>query len=440
MKIKENENHQPGQASFNNNEAKEAPPTKLFYGWVVVIATFVVLFICFGIAYTFAAFFQSLQREFKASRADVSLVFSLGAFLYFSLGAITGPLADRFGPRWVVAVGLLVISLGLVLASQSQALWQVYATYGLSMGVGVGLAYVPAISTVQRWFVRRRGLASGIATAGIGAGTLIMPLVASGLISLTDWRGAYLGMALLAAVFGITSALLIQHSPQKRGLLPDGDKPMEISVVISAETRSGNKPVKHVQGQSATLKQALSSRTFWLLYGSSVLISFGLFIPFVHLAAYSRDQGWSDAIGVLLVGLIGVGSTAGRFILGGWADRLGRRRSLIITFIGMALMLLWWMLVAQIWALVIFALGFGLCYGGFVALIPALTVDYFGGRKASSIIGFLYTSVSLGALLGPTLAGVAYDLSQSYTLPIAISVVGNLLAVGAIATTPRLTT
>lgn len=133
----------------------------LFYGWVVVAAGFAVTFVGFGCVYSFSAFIESLQRDFGAARGSVSLAFSLAGFLYFTLGSISGPLADRFGSRRVAAFGMLLIGVGLALASVAQSLLEVYAAYGLGVGVGVGSSYVPAMGAVQRWFVKSRGLASG---------------------------------------------------------------------------------------------------------------------------------------------------------------------------------------------------------------------------------------------------------------------------------------
>lgn len=404
-----------------------------FYGWAVVAGTFVVLFIGFGTAYSFAAFFQALRDEFHGSRADVSLVFGITGFLYFSLGAVSGPLADRFGPRRVVAAGVLLIAAGVLVASRAQALWQVYLTYSLGVGVGVGFAYVPAISAVQRWFVRRRGVASGLAVAGIGVGNLAMPPLAAALIDHTDWRTAYVLLGLLALTLGLAAAALIEHSPQRRGLLPDGALPFP-----SSPHPSGT-PLPHageglgVRADEVGVRAALGSRPFKLLYAAVGACSAGLFIPFVHLAPYARDHGLSGAAGAWLVALIGVGSTVGRFALGGTADRLGRRRSLMVMFAGMGLALLWWTVAVDLWSLALFALLFGVCYGGFVALIPALTADYFGGRSAGGIIGLLYTSVAAGTLAGPWLAGRIYDVRESYLLPIVVGAAANFVALGCMA-------
>lgn len=413
---------------------QSSAPPRLFYGWVVVAATFVVLMMGFGIAYSFAAFFVSLRDEFGATRGEVSLVFAITGFLYFALGAVSGPIADRAGPRRVVAFGVALIVIGLLLASRAQTLWQIYLTYSLGVGVGVGFAYVPAIGTIQRWFVRRRGFASGLAVAGIGVGNLAGPPLAALLIRATDWRATYVMLALATLLAGGAAALLLEHSPQRRGLAPDGvqlagDEPATRPVDAPA-TASHPATLAPMPPVSLTTRDALRSRPYWLLYAATVATSLGLFIPFAHLAPYARDHGLSDVSGPWLVGLIGAGSAAGRLGLGGVADRAGRRPSLIVAFVGMAVMLLWWLGSSSFWALAVFAVLFGVGYGGFVALVPALTIDYFGPRSAGAIIGLLYTGAGFGALIGPYFAGRVYDLRESYTLPIIIAVLANLLAAG----------
>lgn len=396
---------------------------RFFYGWAVVGATFVLLFLGFGAAYSFAAFFTSLRDEFDASRGDVSLVFALTGFLYFALGAVSGTIADRIGPRRVVLVGVALMTAGLLLASQAQALWQVYFTYSLGVGLGVGLIYVPTVGAVQRWFVRRRGFASGLAVMGIGVGTLVLPPATSGFIELTSWRWAYFALAMLSLTGGLVSAMLLEHSPGKRGLHPDGDTAGHVA------------PSAPIAGMGT--REAVRSRNFALLYASGFSTSLGLFIPFAHLAPYAKDHDLGDGVGAWLVGFIGVGSAVGRLGLGGSADRLGRRRSLVGAFAGMGVALLWWLVATDLWSLVVFSLAFGVAYGGFVALMPALTTDYFGGRNAGGIIGILYSSAGIGALIGPVLAGVIYDAQGSYTLPILFGAAMNAVAVACILALPE---
>lgn len=395
----------------------------LFYGWFVVAAAFAVTFVGFGAAYSFSAFVDALQQEFSASRGAVSLVFSLAGFLYFGLGVITGPLADRFGSRPMAIAGMIFVSLGLVLAGLADSLMQVYLAYGLGVGIGVGCSYVPSVGTVQRWFARRRGFASGLAVSGIGFGTLLMPLLAALLIGTLGWRSAYISLGVLSAVLGISMAMLIVNDPRKKGLAPDGGPALP-------ESPSG-------LPEGTEMRVAIRSRPFLTLYFAGLIASFGLFVPFVHLVPFATDQGMSAGEGAFLLGMVGIGSTVGRFLLGNIADRIGRQLALILAFAGMALTLVIWAVSTTLVPLAIFGLTFGTFYGGFVALMPALVMDYFGGRHISSIIGVLYTSVALGTLIGPTAAGYAYDLTQDYTLAIIGSIAANLIAALAVASLGR---
>jgi MFS family permease len=386
----------------------------IFHGWFVVLAAFAVTFFGFGSAYTFSAFVEPLQRAFGASRGSVSLVFSLAGFLYFGLGIVSGPLADRFGSRRLAVAGMMLTGLGLAAAGAARSLLEVYAAYGLGVGLGVGCAYVPAIGAVQRWFVRRRGLASGLAVSGIGVGTLLMPPLASLLIQMLGWRGAYLALGGLAAAVGAGLAMLIENDPRDRGLWPDGDL--------------GHPGASSVQQEGMSVRDAVRSRRFLGLYVSCLICSFGVFVPFVHLVPYARDHGVAPSSAVLLLGVIGVGSTAGRFILGSLADRMGREFSLLLMFTGMALALATLIISASVWSLAAFAFVYGVFYGGWVAVLPAVVMDYFGGRNVSSIIGVLYTSVAFGTLIGPSAAGFAFDLTHSYALPIMVSAGTNIVA------------
>ena len=399
---------------------------RIFRGWLVVAAAFAVTFIGFGSAYTFSAFLEPLQHDFGASRGSVSLVFSAAGFLYFALGIVSGPLADRFGSRLLAVIGMILTGAGLAAASAAQTLTEVYAAYGLGVGIGVGCAYVPAVGAVQRWFVRRRGLASGLAVSGIGVGTLAMPPLASLLIASFGWRGAYLALGAIAISLGAGMALLLENDPRDRGLQPDGDVAQPGSRLARSE--------------GASVGDAIRSPRFISLYAACLICSFGAFVPFVHLVPYARDHGIAPSTAVLLLGLIGVGSTAGRFCLGSLADRMGRASSLLLMFIGMALALAIWAVSTTVWSLAVFALVYGVFYGGWVAVLPAVVMDDFGGRNVSGIIGVLYTSVAFGTLIGPAAAGFIYDFSHSYGLPISASAGADIVAAIIIAVMPRRTT
>lgn len=392
----------------------------IFRGWFVVAGAFAVTFIGFGSAYTFSAFVGPLQNDFGASRGSVSLVFSLAGFLYFGLGVVSGPLADRWGSRRLAVAGMILTGLGLAVASTARSITEVYLAYGLGVGLGIGCSYVPVLIAVQRWFVRRRGFASGLAVSGIGVGTLVMPPFAAFLIEAVGWRDAYLVLGALAAIAGAGLSLLIENDPQARGLGPDGD------------------PVQPDAGPlrmaGASVREALRSRRFVTLYAACLICSFGVFVPFVHLVPYATDHGIAPATAVLLLGAIGVGSTAGRFFLGGLADKIGRQTAILAMFAGMGLALSLWVFSTAFWSLAAFALIYGAFYGGWVAVLPAVVMDYFGGRNVGAILGVVSTSVAIGTLIGPSAAGFAFDINHSYTVPIIASACANIIAAGIMAT------
>jgi MFS family permease len=378
---------------------KETP-----YAWVVVWATFVCLAVIFGVSYSFAAFFESFAVEFSAQRADVSWIFGLSGFVYFVLGAGGGMLADRFGPRIVCSAGMALIALGLLATSWATSLLAVYVSYGLLVGLGIALVYTPSIASVQPWFTTRRGLAGGIASSGVGAGTLLVPVLLAMAIGPMPWREAMQLLALGVLVLGLLAAGLLRRAP--------------------AAPSSGS-------GGSATglsLRETLSTPTFRWFYLATVLASPVMFIPFAHVSASARDLGLGEAFAVGLVGLIGVGSLVGRFAIGVVADRLGRAQTLVLMQLSMGASYVLWGAAGGQGMLVVFALWFGLSYGSIVSLLPAICMDYFGGKSVASVVGTLYSGAALGNLLGPVLAGAVFDHSGHYLGVMAVCGVLSLCA------------
>ena len=356
--------------------------------WTVVWATFVCLAVLFGVAYSFAAFFHSFATEFAVDRADVSLVFGLSGLLYFLLGAPAGMLADRFGPRVVCTAGMLCIAGGLLASSVAPSMPWIYAAWGAGLGIGIGLAYAPSIASVPPWFVERRAFAAGVASTGIGVGTLALPLVATATIDAVGWRHALQALAAAVVVFGCGSTLLLRRAP------------------VAAATGTN--------ATGTTLRDALRGRRFWWMYVACVFAAPAMFIPFAHVSAAARDLGIGEARAVGLVGLVGIGSLVGRFAIGALADRLGRPLTLTLMQASMALSYLLWWAAGSYGVLAVFAVWFGLSYGGIVSLMPAICMDMFGARAVASIVGTLYSAAALGNLLGPVAAGAVFDHVRSY--------------------------
>lgn len=373
---------------------------RALHGWVAVASAFTLMFTGFGAAYSFGAFFKAFQAEFGAPRGDVALAFSVAAFVWFVGGAPGGMLADRFGPRRVTLAGVACLVAALWLAGSAGSVGMLYATYSLGIGIGVGLVYVPSVGAVQPWFTTHRALASGIAVAGIGAGNFAVPPLVAHWIEAYGWRGAFVALALFVLVLGGVAAAAIDAPPRAGGAPREG----------------------------MALGAALKTPQFALLYISLAAGCVGVFVPTVHLGPFAQDLGYSEAQGVALVSLIGLGSLIGRFLIGPFADRLGRRTSLAASYAVLgALLLVWWGASAY-WVLALFAFLFGVFYGACVALLPTIVMDLYGARSVSGIIGCLYTGAGLGTLVGPWMAGAAFDAFGSYGVPIAASAFLSFLA------------
>lgn len=382
-------------------------------GWVVVGACFAALAVIFGVSYSFAAFFESYAREFSASRADVSLVFGVSGLLYFLAGAGGGLLADRHGPRIVTSAGMLCIAAALWVSSQATSLMHIVLAQGMGVGLGIALVYTPSIGCVQPWFTRRRGLAAGLASAGIGAGTLVVPVAVAMAIAAWQWRTTLQLLAGFVLVAGLAATALLKRAP--------------------AATARGTAAVP-----GHTLREAMRTPRFRWLYAATVLGAVPMFVPFAHASAAARDLGVADAQAVGLVGLIGIGSLTGRFAIGGVADHLGRPRTLVLGMAALGGTFVLWLLASRfagspsaVYAVMaVYAVVMGLSYGGIVSLLPALCMDFFGARAVSSIIGTLYTGAAFGNLAGPWLAGRLFDVQGSYTTVALVCLAFGVVAAG----------
>jgi len=355
--------------------------------WGVVAAAFASLFTVFGIAYSYGAFLEALRAELGGTRAAGAALFSLTSLIWFGLGGVTGAAADRHGPRPVLLAGAGFLGLGLLATAQVQSLTVALLTYGVGVGIGVACAYVPMVALVGAWFDRRRTMALGIAVAGIGAGTLLVPPAAAALIEAVGWREAYVVLAL--AGMGVLGLAAVAVRPAPRSLHPSG-------------TRVG---------------QAMRTADYRRLYAAGLIMGVALFVPFVHLPAYAEGRGVDPVPAAALIGAIGAASVAGRLALGGLADGLGLVRTYQGCFAVMAASFaVWWAAGASYGLLLCFALVLGVGYGGFVALTPAVVAARFGVERLGSLLGVLYTGAGLGSAVGPPLAGAAIDAAGYGTM------------------------
>jgi MFS family permease len=366
--------------------------------WLMAALAFVTCLVVFGVIYSFGAFFNPMADEFNASRATTSTVFAITASIYNLLGLLGGYLGDRFGPRPVVMTGALMMGAGLLATSYIDRLWLIYLTYGLGIGLGVALSYVPMLAVVAGWFARRRNTAMGVAVSGIGCGTLLFAPAAAWLIERWGWREAYAILAVLGFCCLMLCGLLAEAPP--------------------VSTSAG--PIH--------FWRAMRTPNFGRLYFSSILISVSIYTPFVYLPDFAHSLGISNVRAASLVGIIGAASVGGRLALGTIADRTGIIPLYKFCTIGLASSYGLWIWSHSYGLLVVFALMMGTSYGGLVALSPAVMAELFGVEGLGTMLGALFTSSAISSLVGPPSVGFLMDRTGSIIWPPVLAGISGMMA------------
>ncbi len=359
----------------------EAPQTDSARAWVVLGSAFIAMFTAFGVAYSFGAFFGPMADEFGTNRSATAFFFSITTFAYFALGIFSGRIADRIGPRPVVIFGAVSMVVGLLLTAEVSSIQLGYLTYGLGVGIGVACLYVPMVAAVSGWFVEKRTVALGLAVAGIGTGTLVLVPFIERVIEANGWRDAYRLFALIAAVLLSIAAVGAFRPPV-----------------------SASKPL--------AIREAIRGRSdFWILYVSSLFLSSALFTPFVFMSDYIETNEVSGS-GAVLLGIIGMASIGGRLGSGALAAKVGVLPLFRASCVGLGLSFLVWIIAdANYVLLVAFALVLGVCYGGLIALSPAVVAELYGVLGMGGVLGALYTANGFGGLIGPPVMGQIIDSS-----------------------------
>jgi MFS family permease len=291
--------------------------------------------------------------------------------------------------------------------------------YGLAVGFGSGSIYVPLLGMVQRWFYKRRGVASGITTTGVSIGTLTFPIIAAGAADAFGWRLLYVGFAVVCLSVGLVAAWLLVADPADMGLNADGDS---LSTARPGEAASAG----------MSLREALRDRQFYQLYFCSFGAAVLSFMAFVHLPQQVAEASGDRLRAATIISVIGLASLAARLGGGSWADRIGRVAMVRVAVLLMLITSVLWLF--NVWGVSVFfvvAALFGITYGLCIALLPTVIADSFGNREISKIIGTTYTAFALAALVGPTLAGVLRDHYGNYDLALTLCVALSTLTLAA---------
>jgi len=392
---------------------------KFFYGYIVVLATSCIMVMVGGIANTFGVFFEPMLTEFGWTRAVLSGTASLRLFITTLLGIAGGRLTDKFGPRPVITVCGLFLGLGLFLMSRISTIWQLYLAFGVIIGVGIGGLWVPMISTVSRWFVKKRGMMTGIVLSGSSLGIIIIPPLATRLITIYGWRTAYTIVGLVAMTVIISATQFIKRDPAQIGQLPDGENRAKAE-------RLG------LPARSSSLREAMHTRQFWTLCAVFGSLWFSSTAITVHIVIHAIDLGIPAASAANILAIIGGAGIAGRILIGSATDRIGYKPALLIGFTLMSASFLWLLIAKELWALYLFAVIFGFGFSGLLVLGAPLTARLFGLGSLGVIMGSVeFVSTTL-ATPSAIVAGYIFDIMDSYQLAFLIcagvSIIGLMLS------------
>jgi MFS family permease len=391
-----------------------------FYGYIIVAASFAIQWTCLGTLFTYGVFFKLILAEFELSRATVSGASSLAFLMLGFMGIFVGRMNDRFGPRIIIVLSGLFLGGGYLLMSLLHASWQLYLFYGVIVGTGMASNDIVTLSTIARWFVAKRGMMTGIAKVGTGAGQFMVPLIVTALIAAYGWRTSYLIIGASVLVLYILLAQLFRRDPQQMGLAPDNAK-----WNLHEQNERGE--------QGLTLHEAIRTRQFWTLSFAYFCVIFGLLTIVVHIVQHATDVGLSRPVAAGVLSAIGAVSMVGRFTMGRASDKIGCRRAIIICFVILISSFLWLLMVQKLWMFYLFSIIYGFAHGGFYTLASPMTAELFGTKAHGSLLGIVQFAFTLGGAVGPLLAGYIFDLTGSYYLDFwgctAVALIGLVLMV-----------
>jgi len=376
----------------------------------------------------FGAFFDPIVDQFGWSRATTSAAMSLQRTETGAISPFVGYFINKFGPRNVMLVGTVILSLGFILLSRIQNLWQFYAvfliiTLGLSFGT-----FLIVTTTVANWFVKKRAKAMSITMAGSGLGGILVPVIVW-LIATTDWRTGLVYVGIGFFLVGIPVSFTMKSRPEDYGLLPDGADPND----FSDGKADGTGKLGFLDEVNFTAKQALKTRTFWQLslsMGASQLIISASIHHIPAITSFGMGRG-TAAMVILGVSLF---SVFGRLASGYMGDIMDKRKVIAIAFVFQFIGTLAFAFTSSPWHLVVFLVAWGFGFGASIPVRFALIADLFGRRSYGSVMGTMMTTSAIFGVAGPVLVGWAFDVRGNYREPFLMIAFSVLIAIPLILT------
>lgn len=406
------------EGSLATPQVETARPSKIFYGWWVVLACSIVALCASSSRYAFSMFFPFVLDDLGWTRATVGLALTL----HMVVGAVSvlyiGKLVDRFGGRWIMAGGGILLLLGLVLLSTLNFVWQFYLYYSLILALGMALTYtVPGQATARKWFVKRAGLAVSIVTVGSGLGLAAISPLSRYFINSFGWRTSYVIIGVSVGLLAIiASVLFIRKDPESMGLLPDGAEKGMTSAEVEAML------AVMINELAWTVKEAVKTRSFWCFILAPALGGIALTGTMFHMGAWGNDIALKEgislhtasstiAVTLMLMALIATGS---RLLSGALSDKIGRKPMIYAYCVFQVIAFVYALSVDSLSSFLIFGVLNGWAYGLVMPIWAPLLGDIFGRLSLATLFGVTTCATGIIGGMGATLFGVFYDQFGSY--------------------------
>ncbi len=402
-----------------------------FYGWIVVAVTFVTMGIGVNARTSFSLLFSPIIDEFGWPRGVTAGAFSFGFVMSAILSPLIGKLMDRTGPRTVMETGVILMAAGFLLAPLTSEPWHLYLTIGLLVGAGsVCMGYSGQSLFLPNWFVRKRGLAIGIAFAGVGVGSITLLPWMQTLIERDGWRASCWTLGLLILITLAPINLLLRKHPHDLGLQPDGD------AASAAGTARASNVIDHAWAAiDWTLPRALRTRRFWWLALAYFGALYAWYAVQIHQTKYLTEIGFSSNVAAWALGFVSLIGIPGQIWLGHLSDRIGREWIWSISCLGFAgcyLLLIALEHAPSSLLLYLMVIVQGFLGYGMTSIIGAVAMEIFEGKHFGSIYGTLTLSALAGGAAGPWVTGALYDRLTTYTPAFWLGVAVSLVSVFAI--------
>jgi MFS family permease len=392
--------------SWESNKTESKPPNgktsgKPSYGWVVALVGSVTVMATSNFHYAIGVFLTPLISQFGWSRAAISGSVSTMSILTGVLGPFTGRLSDRYGPRKLIFIGVLLAGLGYLLSSRISHLWQLYIFMGILFGIGGGFILTPIMGTVGRWFGDRAALANGIVLSGFGIAQILIPPIATFIIFQHSWQTCFITLGIAAWGLGTLGWIFIKNPPTNTPNPP----PAGGDVNQATDTPATN---------SYTLSESLRTKAFWILFFIQIAAAMCFQMMIVHVVAAAIDADITPEAAAIILTLSGITAILGRLILGGLASRIGNKIVLSLCLAIQVPALFFLAGASDLPVFYITAAVYGLAYGGIIPIVLATGASLFGTKSIGSILGTLQLSYTGGWAIGPFLAGYIFDVTESY--------------------------